>query len=46
MLSWDDYEDDAKTDETKEDEILGGVKAPKEVPKACSIDEPDCDACQ
>lgn len=28
-----------------EDDFLSGV-SPQEVPKACSIDNPDCEACQ
>jgi hypothetical protein len=46
MLSWDDYEESNEEQQEGKDEILGGAAAPKEVPKACSISEPDCDACQ
>lgn len=44
MLSWDEYEDDTENTET-EDAIVGGAKAPNEVPKACSIDDDQCEAC-
>ncbi len=38
-LSWDDF--------TEDDDVFdSSVKDPKEVPKACSIDNPDCEACQ
>jgi hypothetical protein len=40
VMSWDDAEDDQANDD-----FLGSVEA-QEVPKACSIDSPECEACQ
>lgn len=46
MLNWDDYEDDNKSEEGEIDPITGGKKAPADVPKACNLDQPDCEACE
>jgi hypothetical protein len=40
VMSWDDVEDDQANDD-----FLGAVEA-QEVPKACSLDNPECEACQ
>jgi hypothetical protein len=49
-ISWDDLEDDKlesnqAAEPSQEDDFLSGVTA-QEAPKACKIDEPDCEACQ
>lgn len=41
-ISWDDLED---APESQEEDFLEEAE-PTEVPKACSIDQPDCEACQ
>ncbi|MBB4861545.1 hypothetical protein HNP46_000356 [Pseudomonas nitritireducens] len=40
-MSWDDAEDSAD----QEKDFLAGTQA-EAVPQACSIDNPDCEACQ
>lgn len=40
LLDWDAFSDDDDT------EILESNSKPVEAPKACAIDQPDCDACQ
>lgn len=38
ILSWDDLEEDVQDEE--------GFEQAAAVPEACSIDNPDCEACQ
>lgn len=40
IMSWDDVEDEQPAADFLEDAEA------QEVPKACSIDNPDCEACQ
>lgn len=40
VMSWDDVDD-----EVAADDFLANAEA-QEVPKACSIDNPQCEACQ
>lgn len=40
IMSWDDAEDEQAVDDFLEDAEA------QEVPKACSIDNPECEACQ
>jgi hypothetical protein len=41
IMSWDDAEDEQQSGT----DFLESAEA-QEVPKACSIDNPDCEACQ
>ena len=41
LMSWDDAEDDQQSAA----DFLENTEA-QEVPKACSIDNPDCEACE
>lgn len=41
LLDWDEAEDNSTDAEFEQD-----FAAPADVPKACSISQPDCEACQ
>ena len=46
ILSWDDLDDDSQDQSEEAKKLEEGFKQAAPVPQACSIDNPDCEACQ